>query len=199
MSGTYAGEPWANVFWCFLAGGTTATQASLDAWTNSFGGAYKTGFQPQQPGAVVYTLVQATLFQSPGIALHSSQAMTGAGAQSGGIVNFLGAGPVVSWLSSVYWRGGKPRTYLPGVLAAETTDNKTLTTTAVTGYNNAATNFHTAVNALSAAGITQTQHGFVSFFTGGTLRDPPVFFPINGNKVHHRMGTQRRRLGPWIP
>jgi len=199
ISGTISGEPWTNVFWCNLGGGNTATQADLNSWNTAFYNAFGTNLCPQLNGTISATSCTATLFQNVNQALHAVSTSTKPGTEAGTRVGDISACRVLSWLSNVYWRGGKPRTYLAGLATSETTDGKNLTPAAITALAAAANAFHTAVNALSSGTISQTQHGFCSFMTGGVERNPGVFFPITGAAVHPRLGSQRGRLGAWKP
>lgn len=198
VSGSYFAEPWANVFWINTVGGVSAPQANFDTVVSNFGEAYYSSFGAELPGTVTIDLAQGTLFQPNETALHSSHIMAHQGAQTGSTASDNAACPVLSWVTNVYWRGGKPRTYLPGLMASFVLNNKQLTTAAQAAFQNTGNSFHTAVNALNAGVITQVQHGFVSFFSGGQERDPSSFFPISGCRVHLRIGTQRGRLGSWL-
>lgn len=186
------------MFWCNLSGGAAAPQADLDAWLTSFYNAYVANLGAQEGNSVNIVQAQATLFQTGGAVLESTHAGAGTGTNGAPEVNDNSACYVVSWKTNVYWRGGKPRTYLPGVLNGVVTNGTTLSGATVTAVTTKATAFRTAINALSQGAITATQLGFVSFFfQKGTLRNPPVFFAFTGAGCHPRIGTQRRRLGRW--
>lgn len=198
IQGLHHNTSWANVFWCNLTGGVGAPQANLDTWTLAFGNAYKTRFAPNTPASVSYVTAKSTLFQAGGTVLESTQAITGVGGNAAAELLDNGASVVLSWLSPVYWRGGKPRTYLPGFMQAYTTDGRIILPAYTGDYLTRANNFRTDVNALVAGAITATQLGFVSFRTGNAERVPPLFYAITGAAVHARIGTQRRRLGAWV-
>lgn len=198
ISGTVGGNNFANVFHAQLTTSSAISQADLDTWTTSFQAAYKTRFAPQQGGVVLYVLAKAILYTPGGGELISSIAMTGAGT-GGTAVTDGSCSAVTSWLTSVYWRGGKPRTYFPGALTAlVNADDHTFTAAALTTATTAGNNFRTDVNALAPGTITGTQFGFVSFSTGNAPRVTPLFFSISGARCHPRLGTQRRRLGKWV-
>lgn len=199
VSGTHFGKPFANVFWCTLGGGTTASQAGFDEWNRAFHDAYYNSWKDSLSQSTVITSTQAVLFQATNQVLHTQYASTNGGLVSAPFVEDAAACTIVSWTSNAYWRGGKPRTYLPGVQQAYNSGNSALTIAGDTWYTDHGNTFHTAVNAIAATGITNTQHGFVHFFSAGVLLTPGVFYPITGATVHPRFGTQRRRLGPWIP
>jgi len=198
ITGTQAGVNWNNIFHCQLTTSSSIAQADLDTWTTSFQAQYKTSFAPHSHSGIVYTLAKTVLYTPGGGELISSITMTGNGTEAGTQISDASAAKVVSWLSTVYWRGGKPRTYIPGPVTADTANNVSLAGAEITSLQTAAGGFRTAINALTAGTITGTQLGFVSFFTGNALRPTPLFFAITGAKVHGRIGSQRRRLGRWI-
>jgi hypothetical protein len=197
ISGTQNSINWANVFHAQLTTSSSIAQSDLDTWTTAVANAYKTRFAPQQTATVVYSLAKAVCFTPGGGELVSSSAMTGAGTSGGTQVSDQSACFVVSWTTNVYWRGGKPRTYLPGPANALVTNSSTIAAGTITSLGTAATNFRSDVNALTSGTITGTSFGFVSFSTGNAPRTPPLFFAIVGAKIHPRLGTQRRRLGRW--
>lgn len=199
IQGTCNTVNWANIFWANLTTSATPAQADLDAWLTAFQAAYKTNFQAYSTTAVAYTQAQASYFYPTNLLLPSIVPMTGTGSGTAGAGQVQSACAVISWQTGVYWRGGKPRNYLPDIDDGNYTGQRTLTGAAVTNLIASAGAFRTAVNALTSGAITGTQLGFVSFRSGNADRVPPVFFAFNGVKVHPRIGTQRRRLGKWAP
>lgn len=198
VNGTINAQPWTNVFHAQLTTSSAIAQADLDTWLTSFQTAYKTRFAPSQGTATIYALANAVCYTPGGGELVSQVTMTGTGsAASGNADNATCA--VISWLSGVYWRGGKPRTYLCGIPSTNITNATTLTNTFATSLQTAAAGFRTDVNALTAGTIATSVLGFVSFRTGNVDRIPAVFFAYTGARVHPRLGTQRRRLGRWQP
>jgi hypothetical protein len=199
IAGTYAGPSWANVFHFQLTTSSSIVQSDLDAWLVLVANQFKTSFAPRQHSSISYGTGQATLYTPGGGVLQSQTTMSGAGTSGGTLVQDAATAKIISWLTTVYWRGGKPRTYLTGLSTGDIqggTSNR-LTTTEQTNLQTAGNGFRTACNAFTSGTITGTQLGFVSFSTGNTPRSPAVFFPITGAKAHLRLGTQRRRLGKW--
>jgi hypothetical protein len=187
-----------NTFWCKLTSSGTITQADLDTWTTAFAAAYKARFQSTIQGNVAFAQARSTLFAdgTPLNVLESTSAMTGVGSAASSSEQAIAM--VISWLSNAYWRGGKPRTYLP-VGSGLVTTPKQFSAGSIATALTAAGNFRTDVNALTAGTtITGTQLGFVSFYSQGDLRVPPLFFAIGGAKVHPRVCHQRRRDGKWV-
>jgi hypothetical protein len=187
------------VFWVNLAGGTTATQSNFDAYVSAFGENYPNILSAELPTTVTVQAATGVLFQSGTQVLHSVHTMNHPGTDASAYINDKSACKVFSWTSNAYWRGGKPRTYVPGIRTADTTDGHTLNAAADTRLTTKANDLHTFINTLSSAGITNTQHGFVHFFVGGVLQTPGIFYPISGAVIHPRLGSQRRRLGRWLP
>jgi hypothetical protein len=101
---------------------------------------------------------------------------------------------VINWAISAYYRGGKPRTYMPGVPQSVVTDGRTLSSAYRSALATDAASFITDVNAITHGGITAVQLGTVSFQVGKNWRTPPIFRPYVGASVRQIMGTQRRRL-----
>jgi hypothetical protein len=199
ITGTMTGRTWANVFFSQLATSSTITQADLDTYVTAFQAAYKARFAAVQSGSVAYSNAKGTLFAPGGGVLHSLIAMTGTGSEAGTDPESTAMAKVVSWLSTVYWRGGKPRTYLigPRIADIDATTESTFTGAARTAVVTAANNFRTDVNALTAGTINGSVLGFVSFRSGNVERVTPLFFPVSGSLCHPRIGTQRRRYGKW--
>jgi hypothetical protein len=198
--GSASGQNIVNVFWCSLTASGTVTQADLDTWTASFGSNFKTDFLSSLPSNYSFVSVNSTYFVD-GTAtnvLQSTQNLTGAG--SGGAQGDLAVAVCVSWSSSAYWRGGKPRTYLLAISTAVSSSTpKNVSSSAQTSYGSAATAFLGHINALTAGTtITATKLGFVSFDTAGAARTTPLFFAFTGKKIHPRLAHQRRRDGKWV-
>ena len=198
ISGTVNGVNFANIFHAQLTTSSSITQADLDTWTTSVQAAYKTRFAPSTGTTTLYTLAKTILYAPGGGALISSISMTGAGT-GGTMVHDTASCACISWLTSVYWRGGKPRTYLPQPLVTYlNADDHTITAAAETTLSTAAANFRTDVNALAPGTITGTTLGFISFSSGNAPRPTPLFFAVAGARAHGRLATQRRRLGKWL-
>ena len=197
ITGQISGVPWANIFSALLTVSGTPSQADFDGWTTAFAAAYKARFAANLPNNCTFQQARAVMFTPGGGEIVSVEPITGGGTSGTNAANNCSAG-VISWYASVYWRGGKPRTYLPGIPTTGTTGGNVLTATYQTALQTAATNLRSDINALTSGAITGTQFGFVSFMSGNVARVPPVFYAINTAKVHLRLGTIRRRLGLYI-
>jgi hypothetical protein len=200
VSGTDLGTNWANVFHVFLSYAATPTQENLDDWLAAFAAAYELQFLPEFYGNVTVVEAKATLFVSPGVVMASEYTLGDTGTSGNSPVPDASGAKVLSWQSSAYWRGGKPRTYLPGLSIPDIQSGTVnqLHSTYIPDLAAKGVAFLVAVNALAFGEISGGQLGFVSFTSGGVTRTPPIFVGITGCVVHPRIGTQRRRLGKWL-
>jgi hypothetical protein len=198
MSGTLRAQSWANVFHMQLTTSSSIAQADLDTWTAAVALAWETRFKGLVGTDLTTTLAKATLYTPGGTVLQSTSARSQAGTAAG--TSMAGSpASVVSWGTTVYWRGGKPRMYLAGITSgAINAGADTLATSHKTALKTAADGFRTDVNALTAGTITGSQLGFVSFSSGNAPRVTPLFFAVNPSTIHSRVGSQRRRDGKWI-
>lgn len=105
---------------------------------------------------------------------------------------------VISWTIQQHYRGGKPRTYLPGVPSSQFADNTTFQASWIAAVQNSARQFHRDVNGYSAGQFSDVHLGTVSFVFEQKWRTPPVFrdFTLDQATVDSRIDSQRRRLGP---
>jgi hypothetical protein len=197
IAGTANGLNVVNIFHAQLTTSGSVAQADLDAWLSSFALAFKARFQSLLANQYQFVSAQAVLY-TPGGGELTSTYQTGWTATGGSSSTPMDVCVVVSWNSTVYWRGGKPRTYFsPVVTAAVDPTFHLVSSTYRTNYGAAAANFLTDVNGLSSGSITGTTFGFVSYFSGNVARAAATFFAITGATIHSRLGSQRRRLGKW--
>jgi hypothetical protein len=101
---------------------------------------------------------------------------------------------VISWHINLRYRGGHPRTYLPGGMQADLQNTSHWTTSYLNAVNSGASSFRAAINAI-AIGATTYKLAIVSYRSGGLARPTPFVLLVNSNAVHTRIDTQRRRLG----
>jgi hypothetical protein len=105
---------------------------------------------------------------------------------------------VISWQWAPAIRGGRPRTYIPGIPqnAILTTGSSQLSSAYAGSMYAAAAAFLTSVNAHTPpGGASHMTLGAVSYYHGHAVRPTPVFNPFLSARVHERLDSQRRRLG----
>jgi hypothetical protein len=103
----------------------------------------------------------------------------------------------LTWKASIFWRGGKPRTYIPGIptSACANAGSSLLLGSFTSAVQAQAGLFNLGVNGITSFSPNTVTLGFVSYFSRGAFRTPPVFFPFNNVVIHDRLDSQRRRSG----
>ena len=105
----------------------------------------------------------------------------------------------VSWKVAVGYRGGHPRSYIPGIdqndIPSLTHISATLASTLAAGGNT----FLNSVNGHVQGPLTSLTLGTMSFVRQKAWRTPPVFIPYTLCACDTRIDSQRNRLGPDIP
>lgn len=197
LVGTLHGSSCANIMYFQLTTSGTPAQADLDTWLTNLHNAFKTRFQALLPADYQFSYAKAVMFTPGGTELVSTYTPVAWSGTLGGGITDAEQCKVISWQSAVYWRGGKPRTYLPCGNSDITAGTSTLAAATRTTLATAAVNFRSDSNGLTSGAITGTSHGFVSFRSGNAERGTPAFFASTGAIVHPRIGSQRRRLGRW--
>ena len=197
IDGDIAGQPFTNVYHCQTDNDITSS-AGVDDFIDAFlsalsGSSLIGGLSNVTHVTGIQGVVQ--LDEDSAVEAQSSASITGGNGSP-----YLPASmcAVLSWLSSAYWRGGKPRTYLGGLSSSSADTNHSLLDSFKTSLQSLAEDFLDGVNAITTPAVDQTKMGFVSYATGKVWRTTPVFFEYSGVRIHDRLGSQRRRLGPWL-
>lgn len=176
--------------------GTSPTAADLDSLAASAGQAWMVG----GPGSVMSTAMGVKQCTVTDLTTPSSARgvanITGGGSNSGALQPGQVA-IVVSWSISRRYRGGHPRTYMPGVTATMLQDNRTVLPAFEPTLQTAATSFINAVLAATWGGFASGSLDLVnvSYHSGHALRPTPVVDHINAAVIHSRIDSMRRRLG----
>lgn len=191
------GANWANVFWVQIGGGAAPGLSDADVLqiADQLKTRYNTNVAPVIADDVTITLTKAIYYQPDGTATAQEEVLTDAGTKSGTTIADQCC-VALSWKIAAAYRGGKPRSYLPGVIAGDLLDPAHIDATPVTDYETAGGDFLTAVNADHISGSSYAQAlGTVSFFTANAPRAVGIFRAYTGVTVHNRLDTMRRRLG----
>jgi hypothetical protein len=195
VSGVFGGTPWTNVFWFHTTHTTAIDSSTMNTLCGNIFDVVKVNYIASTSIENAITSVEATYFPtgSPLVVVG-----THTGSQAGSLDNSplpASIAAVISWQSGVYWRGGKPRTYVGGLDSSAQGNESQLAGGFVTTLQTEGDGLIAAFNALTSGNFDSVQFGLVSFVSGGVDRSPPLFFPITGCAVHPRMDSQRRRLG----
>jgi hypothetical protein len=188
------GEPIVSVLWLGLTA-SSRSQADLNNILASIDAAWKTAAQPWMSNVSGYTNTDGIWITPGGGEIVGSNTNTWVGSITSAPVQDRGACWLVNWHLNAYYRGGHPRTYLPGITAAEVTNGSAVNSTDAASLAANMLTFMTAVNALSHGGISAVTLGTVSFQHANAWRTPPIFRGYTGVSVSTMLATQRRRIG----
>jgi hypothetical protein len=184
--------PCANVFHIQYQGAapTNANCAAIASSVHSF---WSQNF--------IANLAPATLLQSVVVQDLSNQL----GAQGSHVVGIPGAmsgaqlpssvAIVGSWQIANRYRGGKPRTYISGLVQTHLADQQHFTFSIVTTMGNSFTGFMNSVNGLATpAGVGPFALGCVHYRHANAPLASPYFDPFVGVSVNTLVRSQRGRL-----
>jgi len=121
-----------------------------------------------------------------------NQAGTGTGGSATGNACVL-----VTYPSSIRYRGGHPRTYLPPPLTGILADDAHITTAGATAWATGWGDVLTTLYGSTSGGTTLAGQCAVSYRTGGAPRTDPLVMPIASGSasVKTQLASQRRRIG----
>jgi len=101
-----------------------------------------------------------------------------------------GTAAVISWKGSWHYRGGKPRTYLPGLTVSALVDASTISGSWGTSLQTAAVNLITEVAAMSGSYGSSVSLGVL---LGNNATSAGTFAPFTGAGINPSPCSQRRR------
>jgi len=195
FSGIIGAGSWSNIMWLRVTTTGTVDEAALVNLANDCFLAYSSRIMNTViPGGTELDLCKLSLRHGGGIieAFSTEAAFGGGGPGSQAPAQ---CAPVVDWHISSHYRGGHPRSYLPGIETDAIDSLDQVTGTKRLAINDALTLFLSDINDDSTAPFTTREVGTVRFFSGGVALAPPEFFKYTGHHVRQRLGTQRRRIG----
>lgn len=194
FAGTVGPYAWGIITHCSWSG-TTPTATILNALAADIHTAWGASYKPEIASSCVLSSITLTDLTSAlgaqGL-VSPNEAGTNAGVCTAGNTSVL-----VTYPSSIRYRGGHPRTYLLPPIASQLLDDGHITT-AFAG------NIATAWNAVlatyygsSSGGTTLAGQVAVSYVTALAPRVTPLVMPIAQNSitVHQQLASQRRRIG----
>lgn len=101
----------------------------------------------------------------------------------------------ISWPTGRRYKGGHPRSYIPGVVQSDLQDGTTFTNACVTAYTTAAATLRTNINSHNIPSTGVLNLVTVSRVKNKVLLDPPLVYAVSAPLVDNRIDSQRRRLG----
>lgn len=194
LSGTVGGHPWTNRFWLNVSTSSQPTGSQLLALSNAVAASYRTRFVALFSDAVVSNHQRCVLYYNSTTEIGVDGSDTGTGARTGNTI-MPQACYLINWAISGTYRGGHPRTYLPGAQDVDVGNSGAIGTSPRGSLSTAAGNFLSDVNALSPSPFTAVALGTIRFFRHNTALSPPVFEPFLSGTCNATVATQRRRVG----
>lgn len=197
VEGNIGGQPMANIFWVKTDVEATSNGSVADLLDDFAGALSGSGLIAQFGNTLHVTQLRGVAVTAPGSAFTHVRATSISGTVGGAQLP-ASACIVGSWLSTAYWRGGKPRTYMGGVPSAYIDTNHSLDDSQKAAVLSKFQAFHSAVNGITTPAFDSVELGFVRWQSHDEWLHPPQWFPFTGVTIHDRLATQRRRLGQWL-
>jgi hypothetical protein len=198
--GDVVGTLWANVFHLNTEVSGPPTEADVGTLIQAFYNAYLANLLPHFNNGWLANYASGSYSNGDGTFVEGSYANAVAGEDSGVYLD-AGASLLISWRVSASWRGGHPRTYLPGITQDRLQTATAFSTATITEYQGAVDDFLAAVNALTPAVFTSVTLGCLRRFAdGGSTQtppvylDPPEFVPFASGLCRKQVAHQRRRI-----
>lgn len=195
FEGTYGPTTWAVIHWFQLASTGAATQAQLDTLVSSIFTQFGTAFVPSGAPSVLHlTKVLAKYRLQSGAGSMKSTHVADVSGGAGGDYDAAQVCRLYNWTTIDDRRGGKPRTYMPGVTDVWKQDQASFTGTVVTSLTALVNTYIANVKALTSGPLVAPQLVEMSFVTGKAYRAAAVTFEIDSGALNPVMATQRRRI-----
>jgi hypothetical protein len=194
ISGTFSGSEWANIFHVECTEVGTPTSADWATVVQDVLNAYQSHIMPLHSSASECLLARGVFVPVTGTELLAEKTSSTTGSESGTALP-ASCAAVLSWQIGAYYRGGKPRTYVPALSNNATASVTQLTSAWVTTMETAGAAFLTAVNAITTTTLTPVVLSTIAFARHNAWLETPLIFPIQSVLVRTRIDSQRRRLG----
>jgi len=186
---------------CYFGPDAAHTQENLDFLTNSLHQQYGAHFCVILSQELTLLETNTVLFMADGSVKEGSTTSPFTG-QDSGVRLPANCALVISWRTSQYYRGGHPRTYLPGIVQDRLEDARHWSAQTIADFGAAAYNFRAGVNNIQIPNGSPVTLGHLQVFANGgstqnpkVYLDPPRFHVWTSQAVHPRVDSQRRRLG----
>jgi hypothetical protein len=198
--GETEGFPWNVVHHFRCTPATAPAQVDLDDVVEGVRSAYAANFLAYISSELVYEGARGKFWTSGGD-LYEGEALNPVIAPGDSKPLPLNCAVVISWRVHRIWRGGKPRTYLPGLEDSAVDDGRRIDADKVTSIQSNARAYLTAVNAVGHGALSiESMTALRRFAAGGSeahpkvYLDPPEHVDIVGAICRSVIGSQRRRL-----
>jgi hypothetical protein len=188
------------VFWVRNGGQSTPSPADFAAFTHYVGSQFASRIKANVSEQVGWTTTEGLYYGPEGADLGASQSTPELGQLTDAILP-VSVACAISWSVQQHYRGGHPRTYVPGMTIGWVASGNTFNAGQIGALADDANSFLSDINAHQVGNFSDAHLGTVSFVLRKEWRDPPVFrdYIPDGATVDARVDTQRRRLGRDIP
>lgn len=193
ISGTIWGHKWVNVFWLNITHSGVVTVSDLQTIANGIDTAWSANVKGVLDNHCVMTSIDVAFFPTSTTEVRYTGSYNEIGTQASQLTD-AAACTVVDWIISAYYRGGKPRSYVPGVRADQVNNGSDFSAAYLTAAATAFNNYRNAINALTSTNITAVVMGTLSFVQANAYRAAAVFYTYTSVKIRPKLGTQRRRI-----
>jgi len=194
--GTYLGTSWAVIHWFFCSVSAPLVNSDLDSMATALQAAF-------QDKLVHYFCNDQVHFKETALTLflplsQKRRRVKIVDAVGGNADNPLPAqvSILIDWSTLDGRRGGKPRSYLPGVGSDHVDESYSVKASTLANLNTHVAEYITAVNAITTAHLTSMKFVEMSFVSAGAYRaeGAVIYFDIDSGYVRPVLATQRRRV-----
>lgn len=196
-AGDYGSTRFANTFWVRNPAANIPDQVGFGDMVHYIATQWASRMSPFCSTNVIWNTADGLYYGPTGADLGATRAFSDFGNGSGAGLPANNS-VCIGWSVQQHYRGGHPRSYLPGVLQGQLQDEASWLATYTDSIAQAANDFRDDVQNASYGGLSDLRLGVVSFVLRGEWREPPVFrdYVDGGASVDTRVDSQRRRLGP---
>lgn len=150
----------------------------------------------------VFQSLLSTAYNATGTTATDLSSSTGAVATQGGPWTGTGGSDylpnntamLINWSIPRRYRGGHPRTYLPGLTLSDTSGPTSWTPAVVSSFSAAAENFLSRVNAPAIGAYGPFSMVCVHYYHLGAYRVPPLVDPVTAGAAHGMPASMRKRM-----
>jgi len=193
VSGLVQTHKWACIFWLNLTSANPQL-ADLTALASKISQAWATHISAIQAADTSMNNVLLVWTPTAGNEIVSSDSTSHPGTFPGTSAQYAGASYVINHRTGSYYRGGHPRSYVPGVPVGHIANGSTLTGTYPDDAAGAWAGFVDAIQTGPAGGITTSTCGTVRFQSKDAWLVPPTFVPWQSHSCRPTLGTIKARL-----
>lgn len=191
--GTIFGHAWTQVFYLQVTG-AAVTVNDLQSVSDEIATLWNTNIAPSLTADCILTNVSIVYIPSVGNELTYEGSYSHAGTAAGTTIDNAASSYVVNWKISAYYRGGHPRSYVPGVETSAVTNGSSISAATGSTFAGHWNTFRNALNAFTTTNITALVMGTLSFQAANAWRATPLFRAFTSVSVAAKLGSQRRRI-----